>query len=461
MVASFVGGALLTVVLCLLFDHFSGFRHLRNHPMSSLMVGLGEADKAAAEEDMEQLTAWVQGLRFKFPVTVIYQEPGGQTHTLRDEGVGPPASFLFQQSLGQKKWIHHIVDGEIQFSHPLSNGGILAGRMASPGPMVEVSWSRAFPYFLLGIAAVLTLSGLLGSRLARRMSAPLARLAQDTNRLVDGRYSYSPCHDSPAEVQQLSQALQQMSLELEDKIESLAEAKREAELAERSRREFLGDISHSLGTPLTSIHGWLEAMRHRLVPREEMPHHLDKLIRQVEYVSQASRRLLELSLWESVEPPTAFTDCSLLECVLDVAETLEDELLEANIHLDIDRLSPLDTVLADRTHLREIFQVFFENAVHHSGGNCRLVVETEQIQGRLQIRVFDTGRGMTPEQASQALGRYYSRRGSGLGLAIAKRLVQAQGGQLQLTAAPGQGVRFEFELCPTSRAQNPRVPVAV
>lgn len=450
MVYCFAGGALLSVLLTVLVDHFTGFRGVKDHPVYPLVRAIDDGQTLVQKKQWPELERWAQGIRFHGRARLAYLSADGEQRVLLgSDPVADPG--LVASSLDSGHWIHHIESGEIQFIHPLTNHegqpmGAFVGKVDAPEPDIMRSWAEASLRFGAGVATMILIAGLAGLLLGRRIVVPLSQLSKATSALAKGRYEYSPCHNSPTEFQQLSHSFRLMSLELEDKIQRLAEARRGAERAEHSRRDFLADVSHTLGTPLTSIHGWLEAIRQNLVPQEQMPAHLEKLIRQVEFVSKTSRRLLELSLWESVDPPLIASDFPLLEPVLEVAETLEDQLLGSSIHLNIEALSSQDRVRADRGLIREIFQVFMENAVDHSGGFCDLSIETRTHSDRLWVTVSDSGKGMTSQQAAAAQRRYYSRRGSGLGLAIARRLVKAHGGSLTLRSQIGIGTQLHFDL---------------
>lgn len=451
MVSCFAGGALLTILLTVVVDHLSGFRHVRNHPMRRFVEKLHQGEELARAQEWTALQEWSATLRFHGKTKLAFLPTGAERKILAGHGDPRLPPDMVARAFKLKTWIHHIEDGEIQFYHPVLNSdgaviGLFLGRVAAPKVDIMAVWSRAFLVFLLASVAVVSLAGLVGLWLGQRIASPLGHLVRATTDLANGRYHRLPCGNSPAEFEHLSRSFNEMSVELQDKIERLAKAKLAAERAQHSRRDFLADVSHSLGTPLTSIHGWLEAIRQGLVPKAEMPSHLDKLTRQVEFVSKTSRRLLELSLWESVAPPLVKSEFALLDPVLEVAETLEEQLLDAGIHLNIEGLSPHNRVRGDRGHLREIFQVFVENAVEHSGGDCELTITAQEMRGRMRVTVSDDGKGMTPQQALAAQERYYSRRGSGLGLAIATRLVQAHQGSLTVLSHPGRGAQFQFDL---------------
>jgi two-component system NtrC family sensor kinase len=116
---------------------------------------------------------------------------------------------------------------------------------------------------------------------------------------------------------------------------------------------------------------------------------------------------------------------------------------------DIERDLPADlpAIDVDPVHAGQVLDNLLENAVQAMGGSGTIRVQARDTrQGSVQIEIADTGPGIRPEHVSKIFEPLFTTkaRGIGLGLAVSKSLAQANGGDLALVSAPGQGARFAF-----------------
>lgn len=122
-------------------------------------------------------------------------------------------------------------------------------------------------------------------------------------------------------------------------------------------------------------------------------------------------------------------------------------------------------VRGNASQLRELFVNLLLNAVDAIAGSGDILVCARPCGDRLQIRVRDTGCGMTREQQARCLDPFFStkgERGTGLGLSMCYGIVNQHGGELRIESAPNQGTTIELLLpiCPAKRAEpvKPAVP---
>ena len=240
------------------------------------------------------------------------------------------------------------------------------------------------------------------------------------------------------QLQTLSHSLQSKVVQLEETNQKLAES-------EHSRREFIANLSHSLGTPLYSINLGLQTLESNRLEEHERRDLIGRLTRQLDWVNTASKRLMSLSRWETAQPEINLRPILLSEPILDAVEALEDQLLEADIVLDIAGMRGI-RVMADKEYLRDIVTALMENSVQHSGGRCSLCISVEPRDGAAVVEVRDTGKGMEASEVGHSLQRYYTKGGTGLGLPLAAHLVRAHGSELKIESALGQGFKASFLL---------------
>jgi two-component system phosphate regulon sensor histidine kinase PhoR len=241
------------------------------------------------------------------------------------------------------------------------------------------------------------------------------------------------------------------------RAEAAAERTR-AEVADRSRRDLVLNVSHELRNPLATIRAHIDTMRGdggEEPPEEDRRRYLEVLNRETDRLASLVEELLTL----------ASADAGRLE--LDVAPINAAEVA-TQVH---DAMAPLawrerhiqllcntdsaPNVLADRGRLAQVLMNLVRNAITHTPEGGLVAIEVKPLEeGPVELSVSDTGPGIAPEDKEKIFERFYrtdaSRTrmtgGFGLGLAIAREMVDAMGGHLSVDSAPGQGSRFTVTL---------------
>src|SRR6185436_19358092 len=118
----------------------------------------------------------------------------------------------------------------------------------------------------------------------------------------------------------------------------------------------------------------------------------------------------------------------------------------AQIRVDVDPKTP--PIWVDRTLIARALTNLVENAVQAMPGGGVLSVHAAPVDGRVVIKLEDTGVGMDAEAVQRAFEPYFSTKtaGSGLGLANAKRNIERNGGTIELASEPGRGTRVTVVL---------------
>lgn len=202
----------------------------------------------------------------------------------------------------------------------------------------------------------------------------------------------------------------------------------------------LRSVSHDLRTPLTSIIAAGTALDSPTLTEQERHELSEAVVEEGQRLSRLVENLLDVSRLESgsAEPRREPVD---LAGVLEAArESLGDE--GAAVRLGIDTEIP--ELVADPVQLERAFANLLANGVHHGAGRP-VLVRSRETGGRVVVRVVDQGPGVPVQEQQRIFEPFYRRegsRGSGLGLAIAKGFVEANGGEIEVEAVPGQGSTF-------------------
>jgi PAS domain S-box-containing protein len=245
---------------------------------------------------------------------------------------------------------------------------------------------------------------------------------------------------------------------VEQRTQELNAANAALERAAHSKDEFLASVSHELRTPLTAILSFSEVLQQAIYGPLS-----DRQKRAAELIEASALRLLDLinaildiskseSGRLSVELKTVRVD--------DVCRTAISSMVDAaaakSQHIEYE-IAPVEMLThADSYRLVQALVKLLHNAVKFNppGTEMGLRAEGRALQRLLDITVWDKGIGIEPElqpllfqpftQLDSGLARRHE--GAGLGLALARRLVQLQGGSLNVQSTPGEGSRFTVTL---------------
>ncbi|WP_420631783.1 sensor histidine kinase [Candidatus Leptofilum sp.] len=285
-------------------------------------------------------------------------------------------------------------------------------------------------------ALVGTIAGLL---ISRTLTEPLNKLAeaaksinfQNLGRRVEVR--------GTEEVVAVADAFNEMAERLEE--------------AETLRRNLLADVAHELRTPVTVIQGNLRAILDDVYPLEK--EEVARLYEQTRLLTRVIDDLRELAQAEASQLSLNITEVDVAALVKETAVSFQPIAKKQQVELHAELLGALPTLHADAARLRQSLHNLVDNALRYTPANGRILLDVEQVDETVQIRVRDSGQGMLPEQISHIFDRFYradpsrSREsgGSGLGLAIVRAIAKAHGGTVT-AVSPGlnQGSTFTLTL---------------
>lgn len=281
----------------------------------------------------------------------------------------------------------------------------------------------------------LLLIGTLIFIVARKISrtfAPLEGVMDAAGRVAQGDYSVRVAAGGPPDVQGVVTAFNTMT-------ERLA-------TNETQRKHLLSDIAHELRTPLAIVHGTIEGMIDEVYPKDTA--HLSPLLDQTRAISRLLDDLQTVATAEAGMLTLHRSETDLADLVGEVGATWTPIADRRGIALHTIEASPV-RVDIDAGRIRQVLDNLVANAVRYTpeGGTITLGLERAGNGARMVVR--DTGRGMPAGEADQMFERFVKSAdsgGSGLGLAIARSLVEAHGGAIAATSAPGQGTTVTITL---------------
>ncbi len=228
-------------------------------------------------------------------------------------------------------------------------------------------------------------------------------------------------------------------------------ARRQSELANRTKDEFLATVSHELRTPLNAIMGWAQLLLAASDDPDRRRQGLETVVRNAKLQSQLIDDLLDVSriISGKMRLDVQSTD---LAAVIDAAVEAIRPAAEAK-KLQVRRvLDPFaGPVSGDPVRLQQVVWNLLSNAVKFTPKEGKVEVRLERVNSHVEILVADNGAGISPEFLPYVFDRFRqldastTRRhgGLGLGLAIVRHLVELHGGTVRVKS-PGEGEGSTF-----------------
>lgn len=225
---------------------------------------------------------------------------------------------------------------------------------------------------------------------------------------------------------------------------------------ESYRKEYIGNVSHELKTPLFSIQGYVETLRDggvdNLTIRDKYLERIDKSVERLIAIVTDLDMINRLEAGEINLTVSKF-DVNLL--IKEIFDLLEFEAEKHNTTLQIQTLHPQIFVEADKQKISQVFINLISNAIHYANRQeAKVIVKTSVLKNKVLIEVIDNGMGIKSEILPRIFERFYrvetsrSRRegGSGLGLAIVKHILEAHNENITVESVYLEGTKFSFML---------------
>jgi len=232
-------------------------------------------------------------------------------------------------------------------------------------------------------------------------------------------------------------------------------ARAAAEGANRAKDDFLSVLSHELRTPLTSVLGWLSILEHKERDPAVVSHGLAIIARNAGAQLRIVEDILDLSRIVTGKLELHLAPVDLVALTRDAADRARPGAEAAGISLSVAADPEQVSVTADEGRLVQVIGNLLSNAIKFTDRGGRIDVRVDGAHGRPQIRVSDTGVGITPEFLPHVFERFrqgdtgWARKhgGLGLGLALCQHLVEQHGGTITAESAGlGCGASFTVEL---------------
>lgn len=237
------------------------------------------------------------------------------------------------------------------------------------------------------------------------------------------------------DTRQLEQALNDRSMALSE--------------AQRLKRDFVGNVSYELRTPLTTIIGYSELLEHM---GESMPEraraHLSSVRTAASQLARSIDDVLDMAQIDADEMALDVQDIRVYDLLADAEARWIERAQSGKITLDLSCDPAVGLIRGDVKRLGQVLDHLMENALLQTPQGGKVTLSATRAVGEMRLQVADTGRGIPFHVQAHIFDRFVDRDrgGPGLGLALVKALVELHGGWVALESEPGAGAVFTCHL---------------
>lgn len=250
--------------------------------------------------------------------------------------------------------------------------------------------------------------------------------------------------------------IEEVNQEVLDWANSQANEIEQLRKLEAFRKEFLGNVSHELKTPIFNIQGYIHTLLDGAIDDPEVNiRFLKKAGKSLDRLSDLVEDLISISQLETGQMKMEMEKFDIHALTVDIFEALEMRADEKNINLTFkEGCDKPFWVLADKSRIRQVLVNLIVNSIKYGKPDGKTLVSFYDMDENILIEVADNGEGIEAAHLPRLFERFYrvdrhrSREegGSGLGLAIVKHIIEAHNQTINARSKLGSGTTFGFTL---------------
>ncbi len=241
---------------------------------------------------------------------------------------------------------------------------------------------------------------------------------------------------------------------------ALVEDRTKERRVEAIRRDFVGNVSHELKTPIGAIRLLAEATHDASGDPEAVERFTTRMITESERLTKLVQQILELSRLQADDPVTESERMPLDDVVATAVDTVAIDCQARGMTVVTGGATGLEVVGA-REQVTIAIGNMVANAVNYSPDGSTVRIDVRPEDDMVEISVTDQGIGIAPRELDRIFERFYrvdparhrSTGGTGLGLSIVKHVAATHGGEIRVKSVEGQGSTFSLTL-PRAKALN-------
>jgi len=225
--------------------------------------------------------------------------------------------------------------------------------------------------------------------------------------------------------------------------------------AAKYRREFLGNVSHELKTPIFNIQGYIHTLIDGALHDPSVNEkYLLRTSKSIDRLISIIEDLEILAKLESDELALDLTDWDFIDLVKELFEFFEIKASEKNIKLVLETKLETLFVTADKEKINQVLLNLISNAIKYGKNGGHVILRVEKGSSDSSIEIIDNGIGISTDNISRVFERFYrvdkgrsrSQGGTGLGLAIVKHIIEAHEQSINIKSEVNKGTTISFNM---------------
>ena len=344
--------------------------------------------------------------------------------------------------------------------------------MSTPLSSIWESVDISNQFLALVGSAALVLGCVVVYLISREITHPIMELARQsqemTNLNFDLKYTGKQKDEIGilgANMNALSDKLQETITELQEANEQLQKDINEKIQIDEMRKEFIANVSHELKTPIALIQGYAEGLTEGMCEDEESRNYycgviMDEAVK----MNRMVRQLLNLTALEFGNDTPVMETFDLTAVIQGILSSSSILIQQKEAAIIFERKAPL-FVCADEFKIEEVITNYLNNALNHLDGRREIRITVQEEDGRAKILVYNTGTPIPEEDLSKLWTKFYkvdkartrAYGGSGIGLSIVKAIMDSHHQECGVRNAD-EGVEFWFTVALAHPPQEEETP---
>ena len=221
---------------------------------------------------------------------------------------------------------------------------------------------------------------------------------------------------------------------------------------EKVRSEFLGNVTHELKTPISSISGYIETLLEGAINDKTVNiGFLERALENAHRLEELVTDLVEISRIETGELKMNFEYFNIFDILKNLIKDAKQRNTNKKIKIDLDLPDKKLFVYGDKSRLDQVISNLLSNSLRYTDEGY-IKVKANRRDDEIVFSIIDTGIGITQKAIKRIFERFYRTDkardrqigGTGLGLSIAKHIIEAHGSKVYVDTVEGKGSTFSF-----------------
>jgi two-component system, OmpR family, sensor histidine kinase VanS len=324
-------------------------------------------------------------------------------------------------------------------------GYIFAMTSLQPVDEAIAVMTQFYPYlFGVAILCIIVLAFIFSKWLAK----PLISLSRITGKIADMDFTEKMPVHSTDEIGQLSQNINNMSVQMETYIRQLKQDLDKEKKLEDTRKEFIAGVSHELKTPLAVMRSCLSILKDGIAV-EKRDHYFQAMEDEIQRTDLLVVNMLDLAKFESGTYKPELVPFEIDIVIEEIYKSQTEQIQMKNLNVALDIYPQM--VVGHKGLISRVITNFLTNAIQHTENEHTITITIKSKEQMEEISVENQGKGISNEDIEKIWNHFYraktrsSQLGTGLGLAISKEILELHSSSYGVENTI-DGVRFFFTL---------------